>query len=156
MYCFRNLLSYSKLMINSEVHKRILTCLATKWMTLTSYIKYLGTSGLAKVEPVDNPDGSEFPPLLFISYIDTSVNLQSQQAVKRKMVEKSEEDRDRKLLEEQIKSANVGSSTVSSEVPTELVRPEGKIVFGGLSKGFGVAKKTLLKPMKMSKLVKKD
>jgi hypothetical protein len=40
---------------------------------------------------VDNPEGSEYPPIsLFISYIDTSVTLQAQQAVKRKLIEKEE------------------------------------------------------------------
>lgn len=95
---------------------------STKWMTLTGYVKHLGQSGLAKVEETET--GFD------ITYIDRSRETveKQEQARKRALIERTEEERERKALMDQVQKAtlkaNAGNEEASSSttsLPQELV-----------------------------------
>ncbi|KAJ3291906.1 hypothetical protein HK104_005710 [Borealophlyctis nickersoniae] len=72
---------------------------ATRWDSLSSFVQYLGREGLAEVD--------ETPKGWFIKYIDRSpATLARQEAVaKKERMERTEEEREQKLLQEQIEKA---------------------------------------------------
>jgi len=72
---------------------------ATKWHSLTEFVKYLGREGICRV--TEKEDG------LFIAWIDDSPEaMKRREAVRRKeMQDKGDEEREQMLLREQIKRA---------------------------------------------------
>lgn len=75
---------------------------ATKWQTLTDYISYLGREGIVKVEPGERH--------LLITYIDRGTELdklKKEKLQKKAIIERTEEERDRKELQDQIQRALV-------------------------------------------------
>jgi DNA/RNA-binding protein KIN17 len=79
---------------------------STKWVTLTGYVKYLGQSGITKVEEKVNEEGEEGPGF-WLTYIDrsTSATSKQEQAKKRALIERTEEERERKELAAQMEKA---------------------------------------------------
>lgn len=69
---------------------------ATRWDSLDEYIKWLGREGICKV---DHTQGG-----FFIAWIDKSMSMVTTEMKKEKkrMVELTEEERDRKAIERQI------------------------------------------------------
>jgi DNA/RNA-binding protein KIN17 len=78
---------------------------ATRWSSLTEFAKYLGREGLCRVE--DNEKG------LHISWIDNSPEaLRRQDAIRKKeRQDKGDEEREQKLIQEQIERAKVDAGT---------------------------------------------
>lgn len=72
---------------------------ATRWVSLSEFVKYLGRAGIARVEESDLG--------WFISWIDNSPSALARQDALQKMNRQKADDeqRSRKLLEEQIRSA---------------------------------------------------
>lgn len=108
---------------------------ATRWGSLTSFIKYLGRLGKVRVEIPDDED--EFN--LFIRLVDTFSELLASEKSK----PQNDEDRQRKFLEAQVKLGQELQAAEPQEVKTvpagpvslslkSLVRkkPQAKSVFG--------------------------
>ncbi|KAH0537837.1 hypothetical protein FGG08_005450 [Glutinoglossum americanum] len=78
---------------------------ATRWPSLTEFAKYLGREGLCRVE--DNEKG------LHISWIDNSPEaLRRQDAIRKKeRQDKGDEEREQKLIQEQIERAKADADT---------------------------------------------
>ncbi|KAL4424472.1 hypothetical protein ABPG77_006781, partial [Micractinium sp. CCAP 211/92] len=95
---------------------------STKWLTLTEFVKYLGRSGQCKVE--------ETPKGWFITLIhrDEMEEIEGQKRAKRDRAEQAEEERHRRMLEEQIeraqKMARVEETGGQDAGTTELRREE--------------------------------
>ncbi|KAI9206916.1 domain of Kin17 curved DNA-binding protein-domain-containing protein [Polychytrium aggregatum] len=90
---------------------------STEWNTLTDFCKYLGKNGLADVE--------ETPKGWFIAWIDRSPEALAKQAaiLKQDRMAKTEEERDQRLLQEQIEKAQREAvETQPEETFTELKR----------------------------------
>lgn len=79
---------------------------ATRWVSLSEFVKHLGRSGIAKVE--DSELG------WFISWIDNSSSARAKQDALQKMerMKTDDEQRTRKLLEEQIRRAHDQNSSL--------------------------------------------
>ncbi|EWC45070.1 hypothetical protein DRE_06209 [Drechslerella stenobrocha 248] len=99
---------------------------ATKWSSLSEFVKFLGREGICRVE--ENEKG------LFISYIDRSPEaLARQEAIRRKeRQDRGDEEREQRLIREQIERANLekaGKEREESEAAGQLTRadPEKKI-----------------------------
>ncbi|KAH6568311.1 hypothetical protein BASA50_004406 [Batrachochytrium salamandrivorans] len=88
---------------------------ATVWMSLSAYVKYLGKEGLCEVDETEKG--------WYIKWIDRSATtLARQEAVlKKDRAEKTEEERERKLLDEQISKARLESAAIEEQY-TELKR----------------------------------
>jgi DNA/RNA-binding protein KIN17 len=84
---------------------------STRWMTLTGYVKYLGQSGLAKVEETER--GFD------IQYIDKSQLAELEAQRKRAQIEKTEEERERKALQNQVEKARAADEAASSSKPDQ-------------------------------------
>lgn len=112
---------------------------ATKWPSLTEFAKHLGREGICRVE--DKEDGKG----IFVAWIDDSPEaMRRREAVKKKeMQDKGDEEREQRMIREQIKRANKevaargGEAEISAgDEPTEdrvLKRDEGekiKLSFG--------------------------
>jgi DNA/RNA-binding protein KIN17 len=105
---------------------------ATKWQTLTEYIEYLGKEGICRVDVRDNG--------LYIKYVEKEAETN---LTKRIVAEKSEEERDRDLLNKQIERAFANKKNEKTVEKSELKRDgEIKLVMKPI--------KTLVKP-KLSK-----
>ncbi|KAJ3036879.1 hypothetical protein HDV00_002222 [Rhizophlyctis rosea] len=91
---------------------------ATHWNSLTEFCMHLGKEGICEVE--DTPKG------WFIKWIDRSPEtLRKQEAIKKQeRLERSEEERAAKLLQEQIEKAKEAAANAEKEY-TELKREEG-------------------------------
>ncbi|CAG8568302.1 9277_t:CDS:1 [Ambispora gerdemannii] len=87
---------------------------ATDWITLTDFVKYLGRKGICNVD--------ETPKGWFISWIDNSPKaLARQEAIlKKERQEKDEEERARKIIEEQIEKANKEAESTDPSEKREL------------------------------------
>ncbi|KAM7201818.1 Domain of Kin17 curved DNA-binding domain containing protein [Rhypophila sp. PSN 637] len=98
---------------------------ATKWHSLTEFVKYLGRESICRV--IEKEDG------LFIAWIDDSPEaMKRREAVRRKeMQDKGDEEREQMLLKEQIKRAQRdatarGITLEEEEAARELKRAEGE------------------------------
>ncbi|WEW56493.1 hypothetical protein PRK78_001938 [Emydomyces testavorans] len=99
---------------------------ATKWSSLTEFAKYLGREGICRVEEGEKG--------IFISWIDNSPEaLRRQDAIrKRERQDRGDEEREKKLIEEQIKRAQRDKEAISTEEESvlegakELQRAEGE------------------------------
>ncbi|KAK4215914.1 domain of Kin17 curved DNA-binding protein-domain-containing protein [Rhypophila decipiens] len=98
---------------------------ATKWHSLTDFVKYLGRESICRV--IEKEDG------LFIAWIDDSPEaMKRREAVRRKeMQDKGDEEREQMLLKEQIKRAQRdaaarGITLEEEEAARELKRAEGE------------------------------
>ncbi|KAK4179055.1 putative KIN, antigenic determinant of recA protein [Triangularia setosa] len=106
---------------------------ATKWHSLTEFVKYIGREGICRV--VEKEDG------LFIAWIDDSPEaMRRREAVRRKeMMDKGDEEREMAVLRGQIERARKeaeqkGVGLEREEKERELKRGEGekiKLDFGG-------------------------
>ena len=105
---------------------------ATRWVSLTEFIKHLGRSGIVRVDETEKG--------LFIAWIDNSPKaLARAEAYKKKeRAVTSDEQRERMLIAEQIERANAAtgdeSSSSESPEPAGLQREEGaaplRLTFG--------------------------
>lgn len=104
---------------------------STRWPSLTEFAKHLGREGLCRVE--DNEKG------LHISWIDNSPEaLRRQDAIRRKeRQDKGDEEREQKLIREQIERADLDAEERVQDDGTDesraLIREEGekiKLNFG--------------------------
>ncbi|KAJ1910939.1 hypothetical protein IWQ60_010386 [Tieghemiomyces parasiticus] len=97
---------------------------ATKWDTLTDFVKHLGREGIARVD--------ETPRGWFVAWVDNSPEALERQAavLKKERGSLSDEQREQRLLQEQIERARQAAGSDSEkDVYTELHRddPEAKI-----------------------------
>lgn len=97
---------------------------ATRWVTLTEFVKYLGRSGIARVDETDKG--------WFIAWIDNSPKALAKQeaSLKKERATMSDEQRERLLIAEQIERAKqeAGPSSGSTSPPPEeraLQRDDG-------------------------------
>ncbi|WFD33077.1 hypothetical protein MSPP1_004134 [Malassezia sp. CBS 17886] len=95
---------------------------ATRWVTLSEFVKHLGRAGIVKVD--DSPLG------WFISWIDNSPSALARQDALRKMdrTKMDDEQRTRRLLDEQIRRAKEQGD---GEDPAAEARRKVGIVRGG-------------------------
>ncbi|KAG4304529.1 hypothetical protein PORY_001922 [Pneumocystis oryctolagi] len=104
---------------------------ATRWVTLTEFVKYLGYEGICRVDETEKG--------LYISWIDNSPEaLRRQQSIiKRDRQDKGDEERELRMISEQVERAKkIENEKPSSEnVIKELKRDENKISIS-LSKPF--------------------
>lgn len=109
---------------------------ATRWPSLTEFAKHLGREGICRVE--DKEDKG-----LFIAWIDSSPEaLRKQDAIRKKeRQDRGDEEREQKLIKEQIARANTDAEIKSKEVEDDqwgkLRRQEGdkiKLSFGSKPK----------------------
>ncbi|KAJ4402139.1 hypothetical protein N0V85_005369 [Neurospora sp. IMI 360204] len=110
---------------------------ATKWHSLTEFAKYLGREGVCRVEEKEGEG-------LFVAWIDDSPEaMERREKVRRKeMMDKGDEEREMKVLREQIKRAQkeaeargvrFDAEAAEEEERKELKRREGekiKLSFG--------------------------
>lgn len=96
---------------------------ATRWVTLTEFIKHLGREGIVRVD--ENEKG------FWIAWVDTSPKALAKQAEsqKRERMDMDEEQRQRKQLQEQIERARLQEearkSQLGDQTETGLQRAEG-------------------------------
>lgn len=101
---------------------------ATKWHSLTDFAKHLGQNGICHVEETEKG--------IHIAYIDRSPEaMRREEALrKRERQDKGDEEREQKLIKEQIKRAQASAKAEEEDNATgELHRPEGekiKLSFG--------------------------
>lgn len=99
---------------------------ATRWPSLTEFAKYLGREGICRVE--DNDKG------LHISWIDNSPEaLRRQDAIRKKeRQDRGDEEREQKLIREQIERAEMDAEQKTREEgeerAQELQRQEGETI----------------------------
>ncbi|EGX43230.1 hypothetical protein AOL_s00215g604 [Orbilia oligospora ATCC 24927] len=106
---------------------------ATKWSSLSEFVKILGREGICRVE--ENEKG------LFISYVDRSPEaLARQEAIRKKeRQDRGDEEREQRQIKAQIERANKEKAVKDSEdgeIATGLQKTEEKIKinFGGVKK----------------------
>ncbi|KAJ3310684.1 DNA/RNA-binding protein kin17 [Boothiomyces sp. JEL0838] len=115
---------------------------STRWTSFTAYVKYLGKEGFAKVEETDGG--------WMIQYIDRSGILDKQKSAQKKaIVEKTDEERERILIQEQLDA--VKKPDEPKQVFTELKREDDKPI----KLAFKPMQPKLIKPKKLSSLLKK-
>ncbi|EAU86282.1 zinc finger protein RTS2 [Coprinopsis cinerea okayama7 len=98
---------------------------ATRWVTLTEFVKHLGRSGIARVDETEKG--------WFIAWIDNSPQALAKQeaSMKKERATMSDEQRERQLIAEQIErakeeSGDAGASRDSPPEERELKRDEGQ------------------------------
>ncbi|KAL1744986.1 domain of Kin17 curved DNA-binding protein-domain-containing protein [Schizophyllum fasciatum] len=98
---------------------------ATRWVTLTEFIKHLGRTGVARVDETEKG--------WFIAWIDNSPKALAKQdaAMKKERLTTSDEQRERNLIAEQIERAKAEAKSSSSsedekEAEVGLKRDEGE------------------------------
>lgn len=113
---------------------------ATKWISLSEFVKFLGREGICRVE--DDEKG------LFVSWVDNSPDaLRRQEAIRKKeRQDRGDEEREQKAIREQVERANrdaeaAGRLGEEDEDTKVLKREEGEKI----TLAFG-AKKTLTSP----------
>lgn len=96
---------------------------ATRWSTLSEFVKYLGREGLVHVDESERG--------FYVSWIDNSPATLARREAVQKMERQSrnQEDRDRHLIQEQIEKGQIHSASSSEPAATHLKRneEEGKI-----------------------------
>lgn len=102
---------YQEYILNDKDHVHMN---ATRWSSLTAFVKYLGTTGKVRVDMP--PDEEEFN--LYIKYVDSLVD--SRQDRDRNL--KSDEDLSMKFLKSQIAAGNepAGNETNDAAAPQEV------------------------------------
>lgn len=126
---------------------------ATKWITLTEFVKHLGKEGLARVDETEKG--------WFLSWVDSSPAAMARQEaiLKKERQDTDDEQRQRKLLAEQIARAKAAAPADGSKedeggptVEQGLVRPtsEGGAEKVKLAFSFGAAKKAPSPPTSAS------
>ncbi|KAF6747862.1 zinc finger protein RTS2 [Ephemerocybe angulata] len=98
---------------------------ATRWVTLSEFVKHLGRTGVARVDETEKG--------WFIAWIDNSPQALSKQeaSMKKERLTVSDEQRERQLIAEQIekaaaeKSADAEGQSAPDDVDRELKREEG-------------------------------
>jgi len=92
---------------------------ATRWVSLSEFVKFLGRAGIVKVE------GSELG--WFISWIDNSATARARQDAIKKMdrAKMDDEQRARRELDEQIRRAHEQANAAPDIKPTPLPPKEG-------------------------------
>ena len=94
---------------------------ATRWVTLTEFVKHLGRTGVARVDETEKG--------WFIAWIDNSPKALAKQeaSLKKERLTTSDEQRERQLIQEQIQRA-AAEAEEKGEGPsnaTEAAREEG-------------------------------
>ncbi|KAL2268555.1 hypothetical protein VTJ83DRAFT_3401 [Remersonia thermophila] len=117
---------------------------ATKWHSLTDFVKHLGREGIVRVE--EKEDG------LFIAWIDDSPEAMRRREIARRkeMQDKGDEEREQMMLREQIRRAQRdaearGATLNEDEAAKELRRQEGekiKLSFGSAKPAPGASSTT--------------
>jgi len=84
---------------------------ATRWVTLTEFVKHLGRSGIARVDETEKG--------WFIAWIDNSPKAlaRAEASMKKDKATMSDEQRERQLIQEQIERAAAETPTDSSSTP---------------------------------------
>ncbi|KAJ2917011.1 hypothetical protein MD484_g3423, partial [Candolleomyces efflorescens] len=97
---------------------------ATRWVTLTEFVKHLGRTGVARVDETEKG--------WFIAWIDNSPQALAKQeaSIKKERLTMSDEQRERQLIAEQIEKAAAEQGDAEAESPPaeedrELKREEG-------------------------------
>ncbi|KIJ55403.1 hypothetical protein M422DRAFT_220080 [Sphaerobolus stellatus SS14] len=92
---------------------------ATRWVTLTEFIKHLGRSGIARVDETDKG--------WFIAWIDNSPQALAKQdaQMKKERLTMSDEQRERILIAEQIERAKAEDGEANEEEEKEKAKIEG-------------------------------
>ncbi|KAB8349649.1 hypothetical protein FH972_023668 [Carpinus fangiana] len=114
-------------------HKEHVHMNATRWPSLTEFAKFLGREGICRVDETDKG--------LHIAWIDASPDALRRQATlqQRERQERGDEEREQKMLREQIARAQAqaradGEGAEAERPKPELVRPDGaekiKLSFG--------------------------
>ncbi|KAJ3320454.1 DNA/RNA-binding protein kin17 [Boothiomyces sp. JEL0866] len=117
---------------------------STRWTSFTSYVKYLGKEGFAKVEETDGG--------WMIQYIDRTGNIDKQKSAQKKaIVEKTDEERERILLQEQLNAAKIPEEVNVNKTFAELKRDDGNPI----KLAFKPVQAKIIKPKKLSSLLKK-
>ncbi|KAK4941684.1 hypothetical protein LTR10_018423 [Elasticomyces elasticus] len=111
---------------------------ATKWPSLTEFAKHLGRQGLCRVDEDDKNDGRTGASGLTISWIDNSPDaLRRQEALrKREMQDRGDEEREQRMIQEQIRRAKreiLDEASGEEGEPDEEVHAEG----GGIKRKDG-------------------
>ncbi|KAG2223892.1 hypothetical protein INT45_009344 [Circinella minor] len=96
---------------------------ATKWDSLSEFVKYLGREGICQVDETERG--------WYITWIDNSPKALARQAAIQKMdrAQRDEEEREQQLLNEQIERAKKEAEergTATEQQATELKREEGE------------------------------
>lgn len=126
---------------------------STNWTSLTAYVHHIGREGLAKIE--------EEQGTWFITYIDRSraTTNKIEGVRKRAILERTEEERDRKSLADQVAKAEEvrkvkDREKAEGEPQSISIETTGKV--GPMKMAFKISKmKQPLKITKLSSLVKK-
>lgn len=104
---------------------------STQWKSLTQFASYLGKEGICRVEETEKG--------LFISWIDNSPEtMRKREAImKKERQDKGDEEREQRLIQEQVERAQAKAKEQEEENPEEkmLQREEGEKVT--LDFGFG-------------------
>ncbi|CUS08617.1 unnamed protein product [Tuber aestivum] len=104
---------------------------ATRWTSLSEFIKFLGREGICRVEEGERG--------LMVSWVDNSPEaLQRQEAIRKKeRQDRGDEEREQKALKEMIERANrgaeMGGKLGNHGAPNELNREEGERIKLALS-----------------------
>ncbi|KAJ3273627.1 hypothetical protein HDV01_004236 [Terramyces sp. JEL0728] len=115
---------------------------STRWTSFTAYVKYLGKEGFARVEETDGG--------WMIQHIDRTGALDKQKSAQKKaIVEKTDEERERILIQEQLAAAKKPEEPTQS--PTGLTRDGDKPI----KLAFKPMQTKIIKPKKLSSLLKK-
>jgi DNA/RNA-binding protein KIN17 len=103
-------------------HKEHVHMNATRWPSLTEFAKFVGREGICRVEETDKG--------LHIAWIDNSPEaLRRQEHLRKKeLQDKGDEEREQKLIQEQIKRARENTLKEEANVSRELQRPEGETI----------------------------
>ncbi|CAK5274626.1 unnamed protein product [Mycena citricolor] len=90
---------------------------ATRWVTLSEFVKHLGRAGIARVDETEKG--------WFIAWIDSSPKAlaKAEASLKKDRATTSDEQRERMLIAEQIERANATNEASSSTVVTESTTP---------------------------------
>ena len=112
---------------------------ATRWPSLTEYAKHLGREGICRVEETDKG--------LMVAWIDNSPEaLRRQDAIRKKeRQDKGDEEREQRLIREQVARANQDAKDVDDDDGDAVARPLQRTEGDKIKLSFGV-KQTEPKP----------
>ncbi|KIW16639.1 hypothetical protein PV08_03827 [Exophiala spinifera] len=105
---------------------------ATKWPSLTEFAKYLGREGICRVDEDEQNENKTGASALTISWIDNSPEaLRRQEALKKKeRQDRGDEEREQRMIQEQIRKAKREGRQHSSEEEDEEEIEEAEQVEG--------------------------
>jgi len=95
---------------------------ATKWLTLSDYVQFLGRTGVCVVDQTEKG--------WFVTYIDRDPETMRRQEEIQKKAKLDLDDREREkiLLDRQIERGKEADSNLKAAAPTELVKNEDEVV----------------------------